>query len=104
MKNSKQERSEILKKLIDYEEERLLYWSNFVRCGEYIVFRVATSDGKRKAIKYEYDLVKPIIDDHIRNIEKWRKELDELLASKTTGNEQYVPRDDKVYYWWKKNK
>ena len=98
MKNSKQERSEILKKLIDYEEERLLYWSNFVMCGEYIVFRVATSDGKRKAIKYEYDLVKPIIDDHIRNIEKWRKELDEVLASKVDTSRR------KIYKWWKKNK
>lgn len=43
-------------------------------------------------------LVKPIIDDHIRNIEKWRKELDEVLASKVDTSRR------KIYKWWKKNK
>ena len=27
-----------------------------------------------------------------------------VFAPKTTGNEQYASRNDKVYYWWKKNK
>lgn len=49
-------------------------------------------------------IVKQIINNYKRDLERWNKELDELLAPKTTGNEQYVSRDDKVYYWWKKNK
>lgn len=44
------------------------------------------------------------VAEKLKELERWNKELDELLAPKTTGNEQYVPRNDKVYYWWKKNK
>ena len=49
-------------------------------------------------VKYEDDIVKQIVKDHERNLEKWSKELDELLASKVDKSR------GKIYKWWKKAK
>lgn len=86
---------ELLSLLI--EEEQL----NAVAGQLSIILETTDDKHLRKALK---DSVKQIINNYKRDLERWNKELDELLAPKTTGNEQYVPRNDKVYYWWKKNK
>ena len=69
-----------------------------------ILIRLNISNREPEVVEHEDDIVKQIINNYKRDLERWNKELDELLAPKTTGNEQYVPRNDKVYYWWKKNK
>jgi hypothetical protein len=69
-----------------------------------MLYLVRKLNNKEHKVEHEDDIVKQIINNYKRDLERWNKELDELLAPKTTGNEQYVPRNDKVYYWWKKNK
>ena len=105
MKNSKRERIENLVRSIDHAEERISYWERFNRYGDYdILIRLNISNREPEVVEHEDDIVKQIINNYKRDLERWNKELDELLAPKTTGNEQYVSRNDKVYYWWKKNK
>lgn len=101
MNNRKRELIEHLVRSIDYTKERILYWERLRTRESYDIFvRLNESDEENELVKVEYkdDIVKPIIDDHIRNIEKWRKELDEVLASKVDTSRR------KIYKWWKKNK
>lgn len=99
MKNSKRRHIEDLVRSIDYTKERLSYWKRFNRYGDYdILIRLNISNREPEVVKYEDDIVKQIVKDHERNLEKWGKELDELLASKVDTSRR------KIYKWWKKNK
>ena len=105
MNNRKRNQVERLVRSIDHAEERISYWERFNRYGGYdILIRLNISNREPEVVEHEDDIVKQIINNYKRDLERWNKELDELLAPKTTGNEQYVSRNDKVYYWWKKNK
>lgn len=99
MNNRKRELIEHLVRSIDYTKERLSYWKRFNRYGDYdILIRLNISNREPEVVKYEDDIVKQIVKDHERNLEKWGKELDELLASKVDTSRR------KIYKWWKKNK
>lgn len=69
--------------------------------GYDILIRFNTSNKEPKVVKYGDDIVGQIIDNYKRYLEKYDKELDELLTPETTGNEQYVPPKDKRWFWWK---
>lgn len=99
MKNSKRKRIESLVRSIDHAEGRISYWERFNRYGDYdILIRLNISNREPEVVKYEDDIVKQIVKDHERNLEKWSKELDELLASKVDKSR------GKIYKWWKKAK
>lgn len=107
MNNRKRELIEHLVRSIDYTKERILYWERLRTRESYDIFvRLNESDKENELVKVEYkdDIVKQIINNYKRDLERWNKELDELLAPKTTGNEPYVPRNGKIYPWWIKNK
>lgn len=99
MNNRKRNQVERLVRSIDHAEERISYWERFNRYGGYdILIRLNISNREPEVVKYEDDIVKQIVKDHERNLEKWGKELDELLASKVDTSRR------KIYKWWKKNK
>lgn len=105
MNNRKRNQVERLVRSIDHAEERISYWERFNRYGGYdILIRLNISNREPEVVEHEDDIVKQIINNYKRDLERWNKELDELLAPKTTGNEPYVPRNGKICPWWIKNK
>ena len=102
MNNRKREQVKQLVMAIDYAKERILYWKRLRGSAGYdILIRFDTSNKEPKVVEYGDDIIKQIIDNYKRDLEKYDKELDELLTPETTGNEQYVPPKDKRWRWWK---
>ena len=102
MNNRKRRRIENLVRSIDRVKERISYWQKFNQYGGYdILIRLNISNKEPEVVKYEDDIVKQIINNYKRDLERYNKRLDELLTPKTTGNEQYVPRKDKRWFWRK---
>jgi len=102
MNNRKRDRIENLVRSIDHVKERISYWERLRGSAGYdILIRFNTSNKEPQVVEYEGDIVEQIIDNYKRYLEKYNKELDELLAPETTGSEQYVPPKDKIYPWWK---
>lgn len=102
MNNRKRDRIENLVRSIDHVKERISYWERLRGSAGYdILIRFNTSNKEPQVVEYEGDIVEQIIDNYKRYLEKYNKELDELLAPETTGSEQYVPPERKIYPWWK---
>lgn len=102
MNNHKRDRIENLVRSIDRAKERISYWEKFNQYGGYdILIRLNISNKEPEVVKYEDDIVKQIIDNYKRDLERYNKRLDELLTPETTGNEQYAPRKDKRWFWRK---
>lgn len=102
MNNRKRDRIENLVRSIDHVKERISYWERLRGSAGYdILIRFNTSNKEPQVVEYEGDIVEQIIDNYKRYLEKYNKELDELLAPETTGSEQYVPPKRKIYPWWK---
>lgn len=104
MNNRKRDRIENLVRSIDHVKERISYWERLRGSAGYdILIRFNTSNKEPKVVEYEGDIVEQIIDNYKRYLERYNKELDELLTPETTGSEQYVPPKRKIYPWWKKS-
>lgn len=102
MNNRKRDRIENLVRSIDHVKERISYWERLRGSAGYdILIRFNTSNKEPKVVEYEGDIVEQIIDNYKRYLERYNKELDELLTPETTGNKQYVPPKDKRWRWWK---
>jgi hypothetical protein len=79
-----------------------LYLERLKRNDDYvIVIEHRPNDRPPEIIKNGYEIINQIIHNYRQSLEKYNKELDELLAPETTGSEQYVPPKDKIYPWWK---
>ena len=105
MNNHKRDQVENLVRSIDHAKERILYFERLKRSCDYdILIRDNTGSKESEVVKHQGDVIGYIINNYKQDLQRYKKELDELLTPETTGNEQYVSRNDKVYYWWKKNK
>lgn len=102
MNNRKRDRIENLVRSIDHAKERISYWERLRGSAGYdILIRFNIGNKEPKVVEYEDDIIKQIIDNYKRDLERYDKKLDELLTPETTGNEQYVPPKDKRWRWWK---
>lgn len=102
MNNRKRDRIENLVRSIDHAKERISYWERLRGSDRYdalIIFNIV--NGKPEVVKYGDDIVKQVINNYKRDLERYNKELDELLTPETTGNEQYLPPKNKRWRWWK---
>jgi len=96
MNNRKRDRIENLVRSIDHAKERILYFERLKRNDDYvIVIEHKTTPRPPEIIKNGYEIINQIVYSYQQSLEKYNKELDELLAPETTGNEQYVPPKDK---------
>lgn len=101
---SKKDQIKRLVRSIDHAKERISYWERLRGSAGYdILIRFNTSNKEPKVVEYEGDIVEQIIDNYKRYLEKYNKELDELLSPETTGSEQYMPPKRKIYPWWKES-
>ena len=104
MNNRKREQVERLVRSIDHAGKRISYFERLKRKDDYAVLIVyKTDDRESEVVENGYEIINQIIHSYRQNLEEYNKELDELLAPDTTGNEQYVPRKGKIYPWWKKS-
>ena len=104
MNNRKREQVERLVRSIDHAGKRISYFERLKRKDDYDVFIVyKTDDRESEVVENGYEIINQIIYGYRQNLEEYNKELDELLAPDTTGNEQYVPRKGKIHPWWKKS-
>ena len=104
MNNCKREQVERLVRSIDRAEKRILYLERLKRDDDYdIIIRHKAGIREPEVIENGYEIINQIIHNYRQSLERYNKELDELLAPDTTGNEQYVPRKGKIYPWWKKS-
>lgn len=104
MNNRKREQVERLVRSIDRVEKRILYFERLKRKDDYdVLIRHKADDTELEVIENGSEIIEKIIYGYRQHLEKYNKELDELLAPDTTGNEQYVPRKGKIYPWWKKS-
>lgn len=102
MNNRKRDRIENLVRSIDHAKERISYWKRLRGSAGYdILIRFNTSNKEPKVVEYGDDIIKQIINNYKRDLERYDKKLDELLTPETTGSEQYVPPKRKIYPWWK---
>lgn len=102
MNNHKRDRIENLVRSIDHAKERISYWERLRGSRGYdILIRFNTSNKEPKVVEYEGDIIEQIIYSYRQYLEKYNKELDELLAPDTTGSEQYVPPKGKRWFWGK---
>ena len=104
MNNRKREQVERLVRSIDHAGKRISCFERLKRKDDYDVLIVyKTDDRESEVVENGYEIINQIIHSYRQNLEEYNKELDELLAPDTTGNEQYVPRKGKIYPWWKKS-
>lgn len=102
MKNRKREQVKQLVMAIDYAKKRILYLERLKRKDDYdILIKDNTNNTEPEVIENGYEIINQIVYSYQQSLEKYNKELDELLASETTGNEQYVPPKDKRWFWGK---
>lgn len=96
MNNHKKDQIKRLVRSIDHAKERILYFERLKRNDDYvIVIEHKTNDRPPEIIKNWYEIINQIVYSYQQSLKKYNKELDELLAPETTGNEQYVPPKDK---------
>lgn len=93
-------RIENLVRSIDHAKERISYWEKFNQYGGYdILIRLNISNKEPEVVKYEDDIVKQIIDNYKRDLERYNKRLDELLNPDATGNDQYeLPKKRRWFF------
>nr|DAJ99441.1 MAG TPA: hypothetical protein [Caudoviricetes sp.] len=104
MNNRKREQVKQLVMAIDYAKKRILYLERLKRKDDYdILIKDNTNNTEPEVIENGYEIINQIVYSYQQSLEKYNKELDELLAPDTTGNEQYVPPKRKIYPWWKKS-
>lgn len=102
MNNRKRDRIENLVRSIDRAKERISYWEELRGSSGYdILIRDNISNTEPEVIENGYEIINQIIHSYRQSLERYNKELDELLTPETTGNEQYVPPKDKRWRWWK---
>lgn len=102
MNNRKREQVERLVRSIDRVEKRVLYFERLKRNDDYdILIRDNTNDTEPEVVENGHEIINQIIYSYRQSLERYNKELDELLAPETAGNQQYIPRKDKRWRWWK---
>ena len=102
MNNRKRDQVERLVRSIDRAKERISYWEKLRGSSGYdILIRDNISNTEPEVIENGYEIINQIIYSYKQSLENYNKELDDLLAPETTGNEQYVPPKDKRWRWWK---
>jgi hypothetical protein len=102
MNNCKREQVERLVRSIDRAEKRILYLERLKRDDDYdIIIRHKAGIREPEVIENGYEIINQIIHNYRQSLERYNKELDELLAPETTGNQQYIPPKDKRWRWWK---
>lgn len=98
MNNRKREQVKQLVMAINYAKERILYLERLKRKDDYdILIKDNTNNTEPEVIENGYEIINQIVYSYQQSLEKYNKELDELLAPETTGNEQYVPPKRKIY-------
>ena len=93
---SKKDQIKRLVKSIDHAEKRILYLNMLKRndnCN--ILIRDKTNINQSKIIENGYEIINQIVYNYKQSLENYNKELDDLLASDTIANEQYVLPKDK---------
>lgn len=104
MNNSKRERIKDLVRSIDHAKERILYFERLKRNDDYaIVIEHRPNDRPPEIIKNGYEIINQIIHNYRQSLERYNKQLDELLAPNTIENKQHVLPEGKIYPWWKKS-
>ena len=102
MNNHKKDQIKRLVRSIDHAKARILYFERLKRNDDYdIVIEHRPNDRPPEIIKNGYEIINQIVYSYQQSLEKYNKELDDLLTPDTTGNEQYVPPKDKRWRWWK---
>lgn len=102
MNNRKREQVKQLVMAIDYAKKRILYLERLKRKDDYdVLIRNNTNNTEPEVIENGYEIINQIVYNYRQSLERYNKELDELLTPETTGNEQYVPLKDKRWRWWK---
>lgn len=102
MNNRKREQVEQLVRAIDYAEKRILYLERLKRNDDHdIIIRHKAGIREPEVIENGYEIINQIIHNYRQSLERYNKELDELLTPETTGNEQYLPPKNKRWRWWK---
>lgn len=102
MNNRKREQVKQLVMAIDYAKKRILYLERLKRNDDYdVLIRDNINNTEPEVIENGYEIINQIIHNYRQSLERYNKELDELLTPETTGNEQYVPLKDKRWRWWK---
>ena len=102
MNNRKREQVKQLVMAIDYAKKRILYLERLKRKDDYdILIKDNTNNTEPEVIENGYEIINQIVYNYRQSLERYNKELDELLTPETTGNEQYVPPKDKRWRWWK---
>lgn len=105
MNDFKRCRIENLVRSIDRAKERISYWEKFNQYGGYdILIRLNISNKEPEVVKYEDDIVKQIIDNYKRDLERYNKRLDELLNPNTTGKDQYDTPKKRGWLFRKENR
>lgn len=102
MNNRKRNQVERLVRSIDRAEKRILYLERLKRNDDHdIIIRHKAGIREPEVIENGYEIINQIIHNYRQSLERYNKELDELLAPETTGNQQYIPPKDKRWRWWK---
>lgn len=102
MNNRKRDRIENLVRSIDHAEKRILYFERLKRKDDYdVIIRHKADDTELEVIENGSEIIEKIIYGYRQHLEKYNKELDELLTPETTENQQYIPPKDKRWRWWK---
>lgn len=102
MNNRKREQVERLVRSIDRVEKRILYFERLKRNDDYdVLIRDNTNDTEPEVVENGHEIINQIIYGYRQHLEKYNKDLDELLAPETTESEQYVPPKDKRWFWGK---
>ena len=102
MNNRKREQVERLVRSIDRVEKRILYFERLKRNDDYdVLIRDNTNNTEPEVVENGHEIINQIIYGYRQHLEKYNKDLDELLAPETTESEQYVPPKDKRWFWGK---
>lgn len=88
MNNRKRERIKDLVRSIDHAEKRISCFERLKRNDDYvIVIEHKSNDRAPEIIKNGYEIINQIVYRYQQSLENYNKELDDLLAPDTTGNE-----------------
>lgn len=104
MNNRKREQVKQLVMAIDYAKKRILYLERLKRNDDYdVLIRDNINNTEPEVIENGYEIINQIIHNYRQSLERYNKQLDELLAPNTIENKQHVLPEGKIYPWWKKS-
>lgn len=98
---SKKDQIKRLVRSIDHAEKRILYLESIKRNDGYdILIRDKTNIRQPEVIENGYEIINQIVYDYRQSLQRYNKQLDELLTPNTIENKQHALPEGKACPEW----